>query len=66
MLEELASVARQTARLLSQPRYDEAALAELDVKAKELRERLREIDGRQRELRECMEGRSSRGIVSGG
>jgi hypothetical protein len=39
--QELAQVARRIARLLVQPRYDEAELAELDVRARELRERIR-------------------------
>jgi hypothetical protein len=40
--EQLAEVARKTARLLTQPRYDEAELAELDVSATRLREQIRE------------------------
>ena len=39
--QELAAVARETARLLLSPRYDEAARAELDVRARELRAQLR-------------------------
>ncbi|HSU14138.1 hypothetical protein [Longimicrobium sp.] len=38
--DELAGVARQIARLLVQPRYDEAELAELDVRARDLRQQL--------------------------
>jgi hypothetical protein len=38
--DELARVAKQTARLLLQPRYDEAELAELDARARELRARI--------------------------
>ena len=38
--DELAGVARQIARLLIQPRYDEAELAELDVRARDLRQQL--------------------------
>jgi hypothetical protein len=41
MEDELAHVAKQIARLLLQPRYDEAELAELDVRARELRDRIR-------------------------
>jgi len=39
--QELARVARHIARLLLHPRYDEAELAELDVRARELRARIR-------------------------
>lgn len=39
---QLAAVAREIAALLTQPRYDEATLAELDVAARHLRERIRE------------------------
>jgi len=35
--EELAATARAAARLLTLPRYDEAQLAELDVRARKLR-----------------------------
>jgi len=35
--EELAATARAAARLLTLPRYDEAELAELDVRARNLR-----------------------------
>jgi hypothetical protein len=35
--EELASTARAVARLLTLPRYDEAELAELEVRARKLR-----------------------------
>jgi hypothetical protein len=35
--EELASTAREVARLLTRPRYDEAELAELEVRARKLR-----------------------------
>jgi hypothetical protein len=38
--QELARIARCIARLLLHPRYDEAELAELDVRARELRERI--------------------------
>jgi hypothetical protein len=38
--DELANVARSIARLLLQPRYDEAELAELDVRARDLRQKL--------------------------
>ena len=41
MEQELAQVARRIARLLLHPRYDEAELAELDARARELRERIR-------------------------
>jgi len=41
MEDELAHVTKQIARLLLQPRYDEAELAELDVRARELRDRIR-------------------------
>jgi len=41
--QELAQVARRIARLLLQPRYDEAELTELDVHARELRERIRSL-----------------------
>jgi len=41
MEQELAHLARRIARLLLHPRYDEAELAELDVRARELRERIR-------------------------
>lgn len=54
-VEELAEVARRIARLLSQPRYDEAELAELDVRANALRARVREDDARRRELGDCLE-----------
>lgn len=40
----LAEVARSIARLLTQPRYDEAELAELDVRAEELRRQI--VDAR--------------------
>lgn len=40
---ELAGVARRIATLLTQGRYDEAALAELDVCAKQLRGRLDDL-----------------------
>jgi hypothetical protein len=36
----LADVARQIATLLTKPGYEEAELAELDARAKELRERI--------------------------
>ncbi|HET7460004.1 MAG TPA: hypothetical protein VFJ82_02105 [Longimicrobium sp.] len=36
----LADVARSIARLLTQPRYDEAELADLDGRAEELRRQL--------------------------
>lgn len=39
--DQLAGVAREIATLLIQPRYDEARLAELDVTARELRDRIR-------------------------
>jgi hypothetical protein len=44
LTEELAEVARETARLLLRPRYDEAELAELDVRARDLRTRLRALN----------------------
>jgi hypothetical protein len=47
--EELAGVARETARLLLRPRYDEAELAELDVRARDLRARLRALAPPRRE-----------------
>src|ERR1044071_435685 len=40
--EQLARVARKIAKLLTQPRYDEAELAELDVEANRLREQIRQ------------------------
>ncbi|HEU4562081.1 MAG TPA: hypothetical protein VFS20_29910 [Longimicrobium sp.] len=40
--EQLAAVARKIAKLLTQPRYDEAELAELDVEANRLREQIRQ------------------------
>lgn len=39
--DELGQVARQVARLLLKPRCDEAELAELDVRARELRDGIR-------------------------
>ena len=42
LTEELAGVARETAQLLLNPRYDEAELAELDVRARQLRAAIRE------------------------
>ena len=42
--EELSGVARQIAALLTQPRYDEAALAELDVRAAALRSQIRAME----------------------
>lgn len=68
--QELASVARETARLLLRPRYDEAELAELDLRARELRGRLRAATLEERakseppELRNPGEVRSQ--LVSGG
>jgi DNA repair ATPase RecN len=41
--DELAEVARATARLLLKPRYDEAELAELEARRRELRDRIRKI-----------------------
>ncbi len=38
---QLAAVARRIAFLLTRPRYDEAELAELDVRAERLREQIR-------------------------
>lgn len=43
LTEELAEVARATARLLLKPRYDEADLAQLEARRKELRERIRKL-----------------------
>lgn len=63
---ELADVARRIARLLSQPRYDEAELAELDVMANALRARVREDDSKRRELRDCLEVGRPGGATSGG
>ena len=42
LTDELADVARATARLLLDPRYDEAELAELDFRARQLRASIRE------------------------
>ena len=50
LTEELAEVARATARLLLTPRYDEAKLAELDRQRSELRTRIREISPTQDDL----------------
>jgi hypothetical protein len=65
---ELATVAQDTARLLLCPRYDEAELAELDVRARELRARLvaaaRDEHGATAPV---VETRNTRGgLVSGG
>jgi hypothetical protein len=58
---ELADVARQIATLLTQPRYEEAELAELDARAKELRE---QIDALKAPARQAIcDGRSP--LVSG-
>jgi hypothetical protein len=48
---ELASVAMEIARLLSGTRYDEAELAELDVRQRELRARLKEAGAPDRNAR---------------
>jgi len=40
--DQLAAVAREIATLLIEPRYDEVRLAELDVTARDLRDRIRE------------------------
>lgn len=42
-----ADVARAIAKLLVQPRYDEAALAELEVKARALRRQIERASGPQ-------------------
>ena len=59
---ELAGVARRTAELLTQERYDEAELAELDARAKELRERIDALKVPARQA--CWDGYSP--LVSGG
>lgn len=48
---ELASVAMEIARLLSGERYDEAELAELDVRRRELRAKINEIEAPARSAR---------------
>ena len=48
---ELASVAMDIARLLSGERYDEAELAELDVRKRELRAKINEIEAPARRAR---------------
>ena len=64
--EELAELARRTARLLTTPRYDEAALAELDVRARELRARIRAAEGpRRKEDDDSLIPRGGR-LTSGG
>lgn len=44
--EELAAVARAILRLLTDPEHDEAQLAELDARAKELRREIRREEDR--------------------
>lgn len=46
--DELAEVALSAARMLTNPRYDEAALAELDARAEELRRQIRNAGARRR------------------
>jgi hypothetical protein len=48
---ELASVAMGIARLLSGERYDEAELAELDVRKRELRAKINEAEAPARSAR---------------
>lgn len=48
---ELASCAMEVARLLSGERYDEAELAELDVRRRELRARINETEAPARRAR---------------
>ena len=45
---ELAEIARATARLLLTPRYDEAELAYLDVRAREIRAAIQQAEGHRR------------------
>lgn len=48
---ELASVAKDIARLLVQPTYDKTELARLDRRAAELRARIREAQAREEAAR---------------
>jgi hypothetical protein len=52
LTEELAQLARETAQLLLTPRYDEAELAELDVRAREVRAAIRSAVAPESEGRE--------------
>ena len=61
---ELADVTRRIAHLLSQPRYDEAELAELDVRATNLREQVRQREEEPRLASERWDGQRCSG--SGG
>lgn len=63
--DQLAAVARSIAKLLTQPRYDEAELAELDIAAQRLRERIREARP-QRDFDAHAELRFGGRLVSGG
>lgn len=63
---ELARVARSIARLLLQPRYDEAELAELDVRARELRERIRSAAPPRRSEPEISTWYAGSRLISGG
>jgi hypothetical protein len=65
--DELAVTARKIARLLVHPRYDEAELAELEVRAGELRSRIRQAQPPVAEFELALRLPSSgNGLVSGG
>jgi hypothetical protein len=67
--ESLAGVATSIARLLTRPRYDEAELAELDVRARDLRARIRHAEAallEQREPELVLSGDGGTRLYSGG